>query len=410
MRISRIDSSYRKTATRQIALLSVIVIGMSQFTLRTSAATADWGVSQSGMPGTYSWQHRFNWNANGLHQSAAAIPNAIGDVANLNLLNLLGHQTINLNGAVTLGTLNIGDTSGQQSYVIAPGAGGSLIFNNSGTAAINKSGIGSDVISSNVTLTNPVNIDVMDGRLSLSGLLSGAGGITKNGTGTLILSGSASNTYTGVTTLNNGITLALMQGNGLNALGTTAVGQHTIINSGATFAIANDMDNAGVGTQSTGGYANNEIFVINGDGYLGQGALRKIMGREQDSLGGAITMGSAARLQGDFSTLNLSGTFNVSHTLTASGAAGFVSLGGVVSGSADIIHYGISGFRMQSNANTYSGTITSNLGEIRADSGDTTTGVNPYSNISALNLRNSALRLVFLQTGGTAPNLSLIHI
>ena len=393
----------RKAVTPAMTFLAML---SWQATPAGHAAEVDWGVSQSGLPGTYSWQHLYNWNADGLHQTSAAIPNAIGDIATLNLLNLLGNQTINLNGAVTLGTLNLGDATGQQSYTIAPGAGGSLILNNGGTAAINKSGIGSDVISSNVTLTSPVIIDVADGRLTLSGLLSGAGGITKNGTGTLILAGGASNTYTGVTTLNNGITLALMQGNGLNALGTTAAGQHTIINSGATFATANDLDNPGVGVQTMGGYANNEIFVINGDGYLGQGAIRKMMGREQDTLGGAITMGSAARIQGDFSTLSLSGTFNVSHVLTASGASGFVSLGGVVSGSADIIHYGISGFRMQNNGNTYSGTLTSNLGEIRADTGDTTTGVNPYSNLSALNLRNSALRLVFAQAAGTAPNVA----
>jgi len=381
-----------------------LVISSGPLTTGTRAATIDWGVSESGLPGIYSWQHLFNWNATGLHQTPLAIPNAIGDIANLNLLNLLGHQTINLNGAVTLGALNIGDTVGKQSYTIAAGTGGSLTFNNGGTASITKTGLGTDVITSNITLANPVTIDVQNGRLALGGVISGANGFTKDGTGTLILRGGASNTYTGVTTLNNGITLALMQGNGLNALGTTAAGQHTVINSGATFATANDLDSAVVGAQTMGGYANAEIFVINGDGYLRQGALRKMMGREQDTLSGAITMGSAARVQADFGTFNLSGTFNVSNTLTASGAAGFVTLSGVVSGSADIVHYGVSGFRMQNNGNTYTGTITSNLGEIRGDTGDTATGNNPYDTITGLNLRNSLLRLSF--PNGTGPSVA----
>lgn len=364
-------------------------------------ATIDWGVSQSGLPGTYSWQHLYNWNAAGLHQSPLAVPNAIGDAANLHLLNLTGNQTINLDGAVTLGTLNLGDTIGRQSFIIAAGTGGSLVFDGGAGSALNKFGISTDVISAGITLTGaaPLTIDVDDGWLALRGVISGSGGITKEGTGTLIL--SAANTYTGVTTLNNGITLARPQGNTFAVLGSTSAGNGTVINSGATFAMSNDLDSVTAGLETTGGWGTiNELFTIHGEGYLGQGALRKLMGREQDTLGGAITMGSAARIQADYGTLHFSGAFGVDQTLTAAGSAGFVSLGGVVSGSADIIHYGLSGFRLQNNGNTYSGTITSNLGEIRADSGDAATGNNPYDTISAFNMRNSALRLNFPNAAG----------
>ncbi|MCB1208521.1 MAG: hypothetical protein KDK97_04290, partial [Verrucomicrobiales bacterium] len=380
---------------------------MAVSSIQGNAATMDWGVSQSGAPGIYSWQHLFNWNDAGLHANPLLIPNAIGDVANLNLLELTGLQRVNLDGAVTLGALNIGDTGGKQSYLIAAGTGGSLTLNNGGTAQITKTGLATDVISSGVVLTDSVDINVQDGRLALNGVISGAGGFTKSGSGTLILGAAASNTYTGVTTLNNGITLAYPQGNTLNLLGATGATQNTIVNDGATFATANDLDNAGIGTQSSGGWGTvNEPFTINGNGYLGQGALRKMMGREQDTLGGAITLGSAARIQADYGTLALTGVVNVSDVLTASGAAGFVSLSGTVSGTADIVHYGTSGFRLQGNNNTYSGTITSNLGELRADTGDTTTGNNPYDTVAAFNLRNSALRLIFPTAGGTAPNIA----
>lgn len=88
-----------------------------------------------------------------MHLSPLLVPNAISDIANLNLVNLSGNQTINLDGAVTLGTLNLGDTSGNQSYIIAAGTGGSLIFDGGASSALNKFGIGTDVITSNITLT-----------------------------------------------------------------------------------------------------------------------------------------------------------------------------------------------------------------------------------------------------------------
>lgn len=397
---------FRNTA--RIPTAATVLFLLASGMVNSNAATIiDWGVSQSGTPGVYSWQHLYNWNALGAHATPVAVPNAISDTANLNLLNLSGNQTINLDAAVTLGTLNIGDTIGQQSYVIAAGTGGSLTLSNGGTAAINKSGLGTDIISSNITLTDSVTVDVQDGRLALGGLISGAGGITKNGTGTLILMGSSSSTYTGVTTLNNGITLAFPQGNGVNMLGATGATQGTVIADGATFATTNDLDNATPGAQTTGGWGTiSEPFAISGNGYLGQGALRKMMGREQDTLGGAITMNAASRIQADFGTLAFSGTVAVTDTLTITGASGFTSLSGVVSGGADIVHYGVSGFRLQANGNTYSGTITSNLGEIRADTGDTTTANNPYDTITALNLRNSALRLNFPNAAGTAPNIA----
>lgn len=367
-------------------------------------ASGDWGVTQSGAPGIYSWQHLYNWNIPGQHISPSAIPNAIGDVASLNLINIVGRQTINLNGAVTLGTLNIGDTNGTDSFIIAAGTGGSLTMNNGGTAAINKTGLATDVISSGMVLTNPVTIDIDDGRLFLSGIISGAGGITKNGSGTLLLGGA--NTFTGVMTLNDGITLAFPQGNNLNVWGASGAGQGTVVNAGATFASGGDYSgNAGVETTEGWGASGTEPLTINGNGYLGQGAIRKMFGREQDTLGGAVTLGSASRIQTDSGTLALTGPIDVNQALTISGASGTVLLNGTMSGASTITHYGVSALQLSnvSAGQTYSGTINSNLGEIRSNTGVATANLNPYQDITALNLRNSALRLNFGNGAGT-PN------
>lgn len=378
---------------------------MAVSSIQGTAATVDWGVSQSGTPGTYSWQHLFNWNDAGLHANPTLVPNGLGDIANLNLLNISGNQTINLDGAVTLGTLNIGSTGGRNSYIIAAGTGGSLTLSNGGTAAITKSGIGTDVVTSGVVLTDPVDVDVQDGRLALTGVISGAGGITKNGSGTLIL--SATNTYTGVTTLNDGITL-IQQALGDNAvLGATGGTQGTIINSGATLAINNDRGDAGTGSVAGNGSGfaslNNEPITLNGQGFRNLGALRYIVGREGAQFTGVLDLATESRIQSDYGTLTLTNNIDIDNVLNA-GGAGFIDISGAVTGTETINHYGVSGlrFRNVTTAASYTGTINSTLGEIRSSYGTDVVANNPFSTVAALNLRNSWLRIGYGNAAGNA--------
>lgn len=393
---------FRNTA--RIPTAATIVLLLASGMVNSNAATiVDWGVSQSGTPGVYSWQLLSNWNATGAHATTTALPNAIGDTANLNLVNPSGNQTINLNGAVTLGALNIGDISGQQSYILAAGTGGSLAMNGGGAATITKSGIGTDVISSNIALTDTTTIDVQDARLALTGVLSGAGGLVKNGDGTLILRGV--NTYTGVTTLNDGITLIATFADNGAVFGATGGAQGTVVNSGATLAIANDQS-AAAGLTGGGASLNTEPITLNGNGFRNMGALRNMFGRESNQFTGAITLGSASRVQSDASTLTLSGAINVNQDLMASGT-NFVTLSGAVSGSNDITHYGSSGLQLSNvtAGQTYSGTINSLMGEIRSNQvSGATAADNPYNDITALNLRNSVLRLNFANAAGGAGN------
>ena len=362
-----------------------------------SAATIQWGVAQ---PGTYSWQNLYNWQADGLHQSPESAPASFGDIANLNQVDLSTLQIITLDGEVTLGTLNIGDTLGQQGYVLASGAGGSLIFDGASGSALNKFGTGTDVITADIVLTAaaPLTIQVADGLLSLTGVISGSGGFTKTGDGTLVLRGAS--TYTGVTTLSAGMTLIVATGNNTNALGNTAVGNETVVNSGATLAFGPDVFGAGQ-------FVPTERIIINGDGFRNLGALRGMMGANGTNVNGIVTMGSAARIHNEAGTLTISQPFDVSSTLTA-GGYGFVDFAGAVSGTSDINHYGIGGFRMRSLSagQTYSGTINSSLGEIRSDYGtDGDAGkLNPFESVTALNMKNSFLRMAYGNGAGSATN------
>ena len=200
------------------ALLATALLG---FCAIAPAAPYTWTPTAAG---TYSWD-------NATSQWTSGFPNLADDVANLNI-NLAGAQTINLNQAITVGTINLGDsTTGFFTTTIAPN-GGSLVMDvASGSANIVRTGGTAvlDEISANIQLkknlivsdasgtwTQPPAVTLTSG-LKLSGIISESGGvqsITKNGSGVLSINGV--NTFSGGVTLGAG---TLYLGNN-KALGT----------------------------------------------------------------------------------------------------------------------------------------------------------------------------------------------
>lgn len=355
------------------------------------ATTFVWDTTGSG---SYTWQDFTNWNG-GLNPTSI-----VGDTANFNL-DILGTQFISLDDALTLGTLNIGDTSGNSSLVLTSGVNGTLSFNNDGTAAINKTGAGTVVIQANMGLQNQLSLNVNQGVLVLDGIVDGANGFTKNGDGAVIL--RRSNNFTGPIVLNGGMTVIAPASNDLPVLGFSNFLQGTMVNSGASLVINNDASN--IAGDTTGGTSmNTEPLFINGQGFRNLGALRSILGRESNQFTGTVTMLGASRVQSDYNTLTLTGSVLTNNHELRIGGAGFTSITGPVVGAGEIIHYGVSGFRMQNvtTAQNFTGTLTSVLGDIRADTavGSQAASTNPYNNISALNLRDSWLRIVYAQGAG----------
>jgi len=142
-----------------------------------------------------------------------------------------GSGTLILSGANTYeggttlntGTLTIGNASGAGTGAITQANGSSLLrISTTGTLSnamsiYNVAATESATLSGTITVHN-ATFDVETGdTLTLSGGVGGTGGVTKNGTGTLVLSGS--NTYTGTTTVNAGI----LEAANANALGANAV-------------------------------------------------------------------------------------------------------------------------------------------------------------------------------------------
>ncbi|MFZ4763668.1 MAG: beta strand repeat-containing protein, partial [Roseimicrobium sp.] len=343
-----------------------------------------------GAPGVYSWQHLYNWAP-----TPFAVPSAAGDSASIQL-DLLGNQTVNLDGAVALGSLNLGDTTGASVLTLAAGTGGSLTFDNAlAGAQLSHTGVGTSVLSSNITLADALSIQVDSGILASTGVISGNGfNITKSGDGLLLLRGT--NTFNGVFNINGGNVLLAPIANDGAVLGVTAGA--TIVGNGASLSYGPDANGSGpIGNPA-------EPITINGEGYRNAGALRSFIGANGSTVNGPIALGSAARIHNEGSgTFTLSGNITVNQTLKL-GGLGFVDLAGEVTGASEINHYGISGMRLRGvSANqSYSGTINSTLGEIRADYGTDVVANAPYADVTALNLKNSWLRLGFGTGAGSA--------
>jgi fibronectin-binding autotransporter adhesin len=139
---------------------------------------------------------------------------------------------------------------------------------------------------------------------TFSGIISGIGGnITKQGTGTFVLSGA--NTYDGTTTVSTGVLRALNN----TALGTAAGG--TTVASGAALEV-------------DGGIAlGNEGLTLSGTGIANGGALRSISG--SNSFGTRLnTLLADTTIGVNAGTLTLSGSITGSFSITKVGAGDLV--------------------------------------------------------------------------------------
>lgn len=282
--------------------------------------------------GTWSNADTANW-------SAGAVADGSGftaDFSTLDITAVTAASSITLGEPRTIGNLIFGDTDNTtvSRWILAAAGGNGLTL--AGTTPT-------------ITVNNLGNGSITNSTVTISAVISGGSGLTKDGTGTvasqstfgkgvLLLSGA--NDYTGGTTISSG---ALAAANS-SALGTGAV----TVASGAQLQvrgvnIANTININGTSALfSTAGSGSNLSGIVNL--------------QSNSNIGLASNSGNA--------TMTLSGTLNLAgNTLTAAtiNVSPAIIISGVINGSGSIIKNNDGTLRISGdniNVGTYSGTTT----------------------------------------------------
>jgi len=331
-------------------------LAMNGLTVAGEALTLNGG-TLSRAAGNPIWNGTVNLAAISTVTGAAGTLTLGGVASGAGGLTKTGAGTVALSGNNTYAgvtTVNAGTLTVNNANALGAAAGGTVV-NATGTLALNGFTIAGEPLTlnggtlsraaGNPTWNGTVNLAATStatgggGTLTLGGVVSGAGGLTKTGAGAVTLSGN--NAYAGVTTLNAG-TLTL---NNANALGTAAGG--TTVNAGATLAL-NSFTIA------------SEPLTLNG------GTLSRAAGNP---------------------TWN--GTVNLAATSTLSGAAGTLTIDGAVSGAGGLTKAGAATLLLSGN-NTYAGPTTINAGTLRVAGGN---GIGDTSAVTLANVGSAVLNL-----------------
>ena len=342
---------------------------------------------QSGTSGTIS----------GLGDSAGLVDNTQATYVNVDPtthLNNSNSGTLQLQGGISITTEKLflagnGHTavdSGQGSGVLGAlnNLSGNNVWGTTSSGALITLADNARINSSAGLLTIASNIDSGGskaltvggaGNTTISGQITTGSGttatVTKDGAGTLILSGL--NDYAGATNVTQGV-LSLQHNSGLGAVTTGSDG--TFVTGGAEL----QLSNAANGNLSVGG----EALTINGSGISGlAGALHNVAGN--NTFGGLVTLGSTSTIKSDSATtLTLSGgttTGGNSYGLVIAGAGNTTISGNMTNSSGTLTKNDSGTFTF---ARSTVGLTTGTVGATHLNAGNMTVGDNTSNHITQL--------------------------
>ncbi len=277
-----------------------------------------------------------------------------------------------------------GGNYGWMRVVLTNNTGGALIkewaYENNGTSI----GV-ANVKHSGSTVT----LDSVTGSFTISSAIIDSGGATnlaKTASGTTTLTGT--NTYTGTTTVSAG-TLEITNNSGL---GTTAAG--TTVDSGAALQLSN---NVSIGAETLG---------LSGSGVSNTGALRSVSG--SNSFAGAITLGSASRINSDSGSLTLSGNIDGAAQNLTIGGAGNTTISGAIATTTGTLTKDGAGTLTLSGTSTYTGATTVSAGSMLVNGVLSGTSGTTVSSGALLGGTGSITNGVSVLAGGTlSPGASI---
>ena len=290
----------------------------------------------------------------------------------------------------------------------------SVTFASNGTTVLSLASL---QVTNNFVLTGNGTMDVGSNTQTNSGVVSGAGTLTKLGAGTLVL-GNAVNTYSGVTTIGGGVlrvtNLAASGANSSLGSGTTIIITNggTLDYAGATNSAMNrginllsgqgvfSVSNALVAVTNTGVISNSGSLVKGGAGTLILSGANTYSGATTISNGALVVTGSGA-ISTNALDLAASGASLTISNLTAAGAT-VASLSGV---SGSTITLGAKSLTVGSDntSTAYAGTLTGTNGALNKTGAGTLTlsGANSYT--GATTIGGGTLSVSADNNLGTAP-------
>jgi len=339
------------------------VAGTQSGIVIATAATFTWNFPLAG-----AWSNAAEWT----NEAGVALPPATNGLAKYKMnFNQTGTYTANqdLADGFVLNQLNFSGST-----VTISGNGLAFASNGAAPPQINQSAAVTSTVGNNIALNADTTVATANGAITLNGVISGTGGITKTGPGALTISNAASN-YSGPTVISGGRLSSSVGGNGGFGTGgsiTLASGVFLDLNGPSTIVTHSGIFNGGTITANNGFSATwSGPITLNADttfdtgmsvsGIIsGTGGLIKTGGGTM-SLGAANTFSGAVTVNAGTLSLGASGsinnvtgltladgtTFDVSSkaspyllsaatTLSASGAANAATIKGAVGGTVSL--------------------------------------------------------------------------